>query len=118
MRSKINRAIAAASAATIALTVMAVTPAGAAPSPRKEIQTAQDGATDVSARRRYRRGNAAVVGAAAAIFGTIASIAAANAYRDRYPYYGYGPYYGPYYGPRYYHPYAYGPYPYYYGPRW
>lgn len=116
MRSKINHAIAAATAALIAVTAIAVTPAGAAASPRKQMQTAQDGVTDVSA-RRYRHGNAAVVGAAAAIFGTIASIAAANAYRDRYPSYGYGPYYGPYYGPRYYHPYAYGPYPY-YGPRW
>jgi len=112
MRSKAHRAIAAATAALIGLTAIAVTPASAASSPRKEVQAARDGATDISSRRRYRGNNAAAIGAAAAIFGTIATIAAANAYRDRDPYgYGYRPFYGP---PG---PYAYGPYPY-YGPRW
>ena len=114
MRSKTNRVIAAATAAIIGLTAIAVTPAGAASSPRKEVQAAQDGVTDISARRRHRGSNAAAIGAAAAIFGTIATIAAANArerhYRDYYrPHYGYG--YRPY------GPYAYEPYPY-YGPRW
>ena len=116
MRNKTNRAIAAATAAVIGLSAIAVTPASAASSPRKEVQTARDGATDISARRRHRGNNAAVVGAAAAIFGTIATIAAANArerhYRDQY----YGGY-RPYYAPRAYGPYAYEPYPY-YGPRW
>ncbi len=91
MRIMTNRAIAAATAVALGLTAIATTPASAAP-------------------RHYGHGNAAVIGAAAAIFGTIASIAAANAYRDSHPY-GYAPYYGP---PG---PYAYQPYPY-YGPRW
>jgi hypothetical protein len=112
MQSHFKRAIAAASAAIIAVTAVAVTPASAASSPRTEAKAAQS--TDISASRRYRNraGNAAAIGAAAAIFGTIASIAAAQAYRDRHRHD-----YQPYYGPRAYGPYAYEPYPY-YGPRW
>lgn len=51
--------------------------------------------------RHYHRGNAAAVGAVIGLFGTIAAIAAADSYRDRYygpyaygPGYGYAPYYG------------------------
>jgi hypothetical protein len=50
--------------------------------------------------RHYSRGNAAVAGAVIGLFGTIATLAARDAYRDRY--YGGGPYY---YG----QPYAYYP---------
>ncbi len=60
--------------------------------------------------RHYHRGNAAAVGAVIGLFGTIAAIAAADSYRDRY--YG-GGYYGPYaYGP------GYGYAPYYGHRRW
>jgi hypothetical protein len=58
--------------------------------------------------RHYNRGNAAAVGAIVGLFGTVAALAAADSYRDRYyygggPYYGaYGPGYGYYGGPRYY----------------
>lgn len=59
------------------------------------------------ARSRHHRGNAAAVGAVVGLFGTIAALAAADSYRDRY-YYGGGPYYGAYgpgygYAPRYYY---------------
>ena len=61
--------------------------------------------------RHYHRGNAAAVGAVIGLFGTIAAIAAADSYRERYyngGYYGsyaYGPGYGyaPYYGHRHWH---------------
>ncbi|HWL03948.1 MAG TPA: hypothetical protein VNQ99_03280 [Xanthobacteraceae bacterium] len=101
-------------------------PASAAPAGRDgagvkigdtAARTATSGATEFSSQRRrapraYRGNNAAALGAVTAIFGTIATIAAADAYRDRYYYapYGYAPapvYYGPrpYYGaPRYYAP--------------
>ena len=58
--------------------------------------------------RHYHRGNAAVAGAVLGMFGTIAALAAADSYRDRYygggydgpyaygPAYGYAPYYGGY----------------------
>lgn len=64
--------------------------------------------------RHYHRGNAAAVGAVIGLFGTIAALAAADSYRDRYYYYGSPyPYYGPYaYGP------AYGYAPYYGYRRW
>jgi hypothetical protein len=112
MRSKSTRAVAVATAAIMGLSAIAVTPAGAAPVRQKQMQSAQADTTDISARRRHR-GNAAVVGAAAAIFGTIATIAAANAARDQYrSHYGYRPYYGGY-APYAYAPYGYEPYPYY-----
>lgn len=51
--------------------------------------------------RHYHRGNAAAVGAVIGLFGTIAAIAAADSYRERYydggyygPGYGYAPNYG------------------------
>ena len=87
MFTKTHRAIAAAAAASIALTAIGLTPAAAQPL-----------ATEVG----YRHdGGAAALGAFAAIAGTIAMIAASH--HDRGPYYE-GPYgYG--YAPA---PYAYG----------
>jgi hypothetical protein len=76
MRITRNRAIAAATAAAIALTSMAVTPAAASPY-----------------RSHRGPGGAAVLGAVAGLFGTIAAIAAHDHYARHY---GYGPYYGPY----------------------
>jgi hypothetical protein len=91
MRVSRHRAIAAATAAAIALTSLSITPA--------------------SARPYYHRGagNAAVLGAVAAVFGTIAVLAARHHYEQRYGYgcgdpayasppppygyYGHGPYY-------------------------
>jgi hypothetical protein len=84
-----NRAIAAATAAAIALTSLAVTPASAHS-------------------YRYHRGaaNAAVLGAVAGLFGTIATLAARDHYYRHYGYY--RPYYRPYAPP----PVYYAPYPY------
>jgi len=92
MRIKSNRAIAAATAAAIALTSLSVVPAMAAPaSDHRAVAAARD--TDFSAaRRRFTRGDRIFLGAVAGVFGTIATLAA----RDRYyRHYGYGPYYGP-----------------------
>ncbi len=75
MRITRNRAIAAAAAAAIAFTSMAVTPVAASPY------------------RHHGAGGAAVLGAVAGLFGTIAAIAAHDHYVRHY---GYGPYYGPY----------------------
>jgi hypothetical protein len=77
MRITRNRAIAAATAAAIALTSLAATPA--------------------SARPYYHHrgiGGAAVLGAVAGLFGTIATLAARDHYERQYGY-GYGPYYAP-----------------------
>ena len=108
MRTNTNRAIAATTAAAIALTSMSFSPAVAAPAVKRQAVAAA-GDTDFSARRRqYHRGDRAVLGAVAGLFGAIASIAAANAARERYEhYYGYGPYYGPYPPPPYAYPYRY-----------
>jgi hypothetical protein len=108
MRTKSKRAIAAATAATIALTSMSFSPAVAAPAAKRQTIAAA-GNTDFSARRRhYHRGDRAVFGAVVGLFGAIASIAAANAARERYEhYYGYGPYYGSYPPPPYAYPYRY-----------
>ena len=82
MSTRTNRAIAAAVAASIAVTTFGLAPASAAPLP-----------TDVS--YRHHGDGAAVIGAFAAIAGSIAAIAAARHDRDRYydsPYaYGYDP---------------------------
>ena len=93
MRTTRNRVIAAAAAAAIALTSMAATPAAASP-------------------YRYHRGpgNAAVLGAVAGVFGTIAALAAHDHYVRHY---GYAPYYyGPYAPPPPPAPYGYYGYPY------
>jgi hypothetical protein len=90
MFTKTTRAIAAAAAASIALTAIGLTPAAAQPL-----------ATEVS----YRHdGGAAALGAFAAIAGTIAMIAASH--HDN------GPYYAAPYG------YGYAPAPYGYAPRY
>jgi hypothetical protein len=113
--------VAAALAVAVAVTSLNFCPAQAAPSNSDQSQATQSTAatTDFSARRRhYHRGNPAALGAVLGIFGTIAAVAAANQYRDRY-YYGYygdpyyyepGPYYygGPYYGGGYFGSPAYG----------
>jgi len=78
MRTILNRTIATAAAAAIALTTFSLQPASAG----------------------TRHGDAAALGAFAAVFGTIAAIIAAEQYRDQ-PVYSpptYGPAYGPSYG--------------------
>jgi hypothetical protein len=77
MRTLTSRAIATAAAAAIALTTFGLQPAAAG---------------------SRHGGDAAALGAFAAIFGTIAAIIAAEQYRDRTSYvptYSYGPVYGP-----------------------
>jgi len=96
MSTRINRAIAAAAAASIALTGLGLTSASAAPVYGPQGAQAAPLLTDVS----YRHdGGAAALGAFAAIAGTIATIAAAQHHRDYYD-----------------GPYAYGPAPYAYAP--
>jgi len=103
MFTKTNRTIAAAAAASIALTTLTLAPAAAAPFYGPGL-SAPAGVTEVGY-RRHGGGAAAALGAFAAIAGTIASIAAAEHYRHRY-------YDGPY-------PYAYEPaYPYGYAPNY
>ncbi len=115
MTTKSNRAIAAATAAAIALTSMTFAPAMAAPASKHPgVTTASD--TDFSSVRRKRRssGDAAAIGAFVGIAGAIAGIAAQQQYRrEQRRYYQQPQYYGgagPYYrgygggyasGPRY-----------------
>ncbi len=101
MRIRSSRSIAAVLAVAVTLTSVNLVPAQAAPKNSNQTQVAQNAGdtTDFSARRRWHRGNRAVLGAAIGVFGAIAAIAAAERYRDRYAYYGdpgYGPYYGGY----------------------
>ena len=107
MRTSIRRSVAAALAGAIALTTLNLAPAQAAST--KGVQASAT-TTTISARRHWHHGNGAALGAVAGMFGLIAGLAAADAYRNDY--YGYyGPaYYGypsPYYG--YYGGYAYAP---------
>jgi len=101
-----NRAVAAVTAAAIALTTAGVAPAFAAPKKAAEAQTA----TDFSSHRYYRRHRGGEAALAAAIIGGIATYAAAREYRkarERSYYHGYyGQPYG-YYGNGYYRPHRY-----------
>lgn len=114
-----NRVIAATTAAAIALTSVAFTPAmAAAPVSKKQPEASQS--TDFSAQRRHRRysrGNAAAGAAILGIIGAVGTYAAAREYRRAHErrYY-YGGYDGGYYGHRSYygHPgYGAAPYGYY-----
>jgi uncharacterized membrane protein YidH (DUF202 family) len=111
-----NRAMAVATATAIALTSFGVG-SGALAAPVKTSQAGAQTATEFSARARHHRshrrhhGNAAALGLFAATLGTIATIAAADRYRERYYYDGpygyggapYGSYTGPSYGHRHWH---------------
>lgn len=112
MNTRRSHAIAAVTAAALALTSFSAAPALAAPKAVKQAQTANaETSTEFSSqRRRYHRGyrnNAAGAAAFAAIVGGIATYAAAREYRKsrereyqyRSGYYGYGEPYG-YYAPR------------------
>jgi hypothetical protein len=99
MSTRINRVIAAAAAASIAFTGLSLTTASAAPFYGPQGVQASPLLTDVG--YRHRGDGAAVLGAFAAIAGTIATIAATQHHRDHY--YDGGPYgYAP-------APYAYAP---------
>ena len=120
MMTSAQRMIATATAASIAITAIGITPALSAPAaapPTQALDKASDGFTEVAKRRRYYRGgNAAAATAFLGIVGTIATLAARDRYyRRQYynPYYGYaGPYgygepygyYGGSYAPHYYAP--------------
>lgn len=113
MRTRTWRAVAIAAAAAIALTSFEAAPAMAGPaqpSKRTELASHVEG-LEVSARRRHRhsRGNAAMLGAVTTMFGTIAALAAADAYRKRYyaPYAYDGYYAAPYPSPYWRHRYRY-----------
>ena len=94
--------IAAALAIALAVTSLDIAPAQAASqaAPKSQSQASQSTATttDFSARRRWRGGNRAALGAVIGVFGTIAALAAADQYRNGYYYgdpgYAYGPGYG------------------------
>jgi hypothetical protein len=106
--------LAVATAATLTLGAIDLTPAAAGNTIRGVgVEQAGD---EVSARKRHRhsrhRGNAAALHAFGAIAGTIGGIIAANEARRAYRRYYYDPYY-------YAAPHPYGPYPYAYGhPYW
>jgi hypothetical protein len=89
-----KRAIAAATAAAIALTSMTFAPAMAAPVSKHQAVTAA-GDTDFSSARRHRRGasHRAVLGAMAGVAGIVGGLAAREHYRRQYDR---GPYYGAY----------------------
>jgi hypothetical protein len=106
MHFRTTRVVAATLIAALALTSLDLVPAQAAPKNTGASQVTQDTAatTEMSARRRWRRGNRAALGAFLGFFGTVAAIATANQYRNGY--YFDDPYYGPYvYGA----PYGYAP---------
>ena len=100
-----NRVIAATTAAAIALTSVAFTPAMAAPVSKKQQEASES--TDFSAQRRqrrgYSRGNAAAGAAVLGIIGAVGTYAAAREYRKSQERRHYGGYDGGYYGHRSYH---------------
>jgi hypothetical protein len=109
MRSNAKHAVAAVTAAAIALTTAGTAPAFAASKTSTSVKPVETSAanTDISSRRYHRghryRNNAAGAAAFAAIIGGIATYAAAREYRkarERSYYYGGGPY--GYYGNGYY----------------
>jgi hypothetical protein len=79
MNTRRNRVFAAAAAAAIALTSLSFTPADARPVGHRYGNSGY--------------GNRAALGAVLGVFGTIATLAARDHYRDQYGY-GYGPGYG------------------------
>lgn len=98
MRRNATRFLAVTLVAAMALPVINLGPASAAsPTPSAKVAKPADDLEFSSRQRRYRhhRGNAAAFGAVAAMFGTVAALAAASRYRDRYYYEPYG-YYQPY----------------------
>jgi hypothetical protein len=94
MRNMTRRAIAVATAGTVALTCVLIEPVAAAPASAPAAKQEQaSGMTDISAgRRHYRGGDRAAIGAMLGIVGTNGAIAAANNYRRHYDYYDGGPY--------------------------
>jgi hypothetical protein len=108
MRIQTHPAIAATAAAAIALTSAHFAPAAAGPAPKQippVVQAGeQAGEMEFSSRKRtMSRGDRAMLGAVLGVFGTIASVAAANAARNRHyrghphhHYYGPAPYPPPY----------------------
>lgn len=106
MRSKSNRAVAAVTAAALALTTVGVAPALAAPRATKGVEAAQSAGEFSSRRYSQARSNAAAAAVFGAIIAGVASYAAAREYRKarerEYQYRygnGYGAPYG-YYAPR------------------
>ena len=100
MRRNATRFLAVTLAAAMALPVINLGPASAASptaSPSAKVAKPADDLEFSSRQRRYRhhRGNAAAFGAVAAMFGTVAALAAASRYRNRYYYEPHG-YYQPY----------------------
>jgi hypothetical protein len=99
MRNIFTRSIATAVAAATIVTSIPLSQAVAASSAAPAVATAAPVTSDFSARRYYRRGggNAAALGAFAAIIGTIGAVALAQQRNDdygRYGYYGNGNGYG------------------------
>jgi hypothetical protein len=93
-----SRAIAAVTAAAIALTSVAVAPATAAPASKPQVETS--GATDFSSQRRRHYGNdRAAAAVMMGIIGAVGAYAAAREYRKaqehRYRSYDDGYYGGP-----------------------
>ena len=93
MSMRTSRPVAVALAAAVTLTSLQIAPASAADRAIRS-EAARAATIDMSARRHWHRGNAAALGAILGVFGTIATVAAARHYRERYYYYDqpYGPY--------------------------
>ena len=95
MHNRFSGPIGAALAIAMAVTSLGIAPAQAAPNSSGLPQATQNAAptTDFSARRHWRGGNRAALGAVVGMFGAIAALAAADQYQNGYygdPGYGYG----------------------------